>query len=138
MKKQDKETTLAQGAEVVNGSASTETREIGVNLPVVQKKAVDLATTIKGVEALHKKIQHRDRLEYYTEELQSFSVEPKEEDLESTNRYYGCKLEITDDHGNSFELKHPVVIKEVIDFMFGRFSARKAEIEAEIVFPTAA
>ena len=138
MENKSKTDLKAQGAAAVNGTNGTAERKLGVNLPAVQKKAIDLATVIKTVDELHKKVKQRDKLEYYSDELRSFSVQPSEEELEGVNRFMGCSIKITDDNSRQFELRNPIVIKDVIEFMFGRFEARKAEIEAELIFPNAA
>lgn len=110
--------------------------EIGKNLPAVIKPDLTLPQTIKTVEMLHKMIMHRDRLEFYATELQNFQLKKRDEDLEATNYYSGCKIEITDDSNHKFSLKHPGVIMEVVEFMAGRFNARRVELEGEIKLPS--
>lgn len=110
--------------------------EIGNHLPAVIIPALTLPQTIKTVEELFRKIQHRDRLELYSEKLSDFVIKKTDEDLEPSNYYTGCRLEIKDDENNVFSIKHPLVIKETIDFMRGRFTARLKEIEAQIKLPT--
>ena len=109
--------------------------EIGKNLPAVQAKAMELPIVIKTVEELFKKIQHRDKLESYTQQLSDFVINKTDEDLEPTSYFVGCRLEITDDANAKFQLKHPVVIKEVIEFIKGRFTVKLAEIEKQIKLP---
>jgi hypothetical protein len=128
----------AQGANAPKGTETATVRELGKNLPAVQHQAITLAKTIKTVEELHVKIKQRDRLELYTDQLSKFDIKKTDEDLGEASYYAGCKLELRDDDNRTFVTKHPVVIKEVIKFMFERFDARRAEIEKSIQLPNVA
>lgn len=136
METKDKKTVVAQGA----GTEKNNVRELGKNLPMVQpNSAVVLAQTIKTVTDLHTKIRHLDKIEAYTDELEKFKVKKVEENLDGNGSYYaGCKMELRDDDNRIFTLKHPVVIKEVIEFVLGRFNARKTELETQIKLPNKA
>lgn len=94
-----------------------------------------LMETMKIIDELHQKTRHRNKLEVYSDMLGKFSIEQKKEDLLEKNYYSGCSLVITDDKRESFELRHPVLISEVVDFLQSKFSLKLAEIEAEIVLP---
>jgi hypothetical protein len=134
------ENASAQGAEAKEtkgkGKKEAQVREIGKNLPMVQQKAITLAQTIKTVTDLHTKVRHLDKLEEYTDQLSKFTVKHKAEDLDSGGGYYaGCKLELRDDDNRQFTLKHPVLVKEVIEFLFKRMEVKRQEIEASIKLP---
>lgn len=138
------ESTNVQGTETTKvettannvKKAGAEVRQLGKNLPAVQQKALSLAQTIKTVTDLNTKVKHLNSLEAYSQKLENFTVKKKEEDLDTNINYYtGCKFELRDDDNQIFTLKHPVLVKEVIDFVKKRLDAKRAEIEATIKLP---
>lgn len=100
------------------------------------KKAVlNLAETMKLVEELHMKKRHRDRLEVSIDELESFEIKQKDEDLGDKSYYTGCHISIKDDNRTEFLTKNPAIIAEVVNFLKQKFSDKLTEIEALIVLP---
>lgn len=94
-----------------------------------------LMETMKIINELHQKTRHRNKLEVYSDILGKFSIEQKQEDLLEKNYYSGCILVINDDKREKFELRHPVLIGEVVEFLRLKFMEKLAEIEAEIILP---
>lgn len=94
-----------------------------------------LEETMRIINDLHTKTRQRNRLDVYTDLLKQFDIDQKADDLSTESNYYGCSLMIKDDKRRDFELKHPVIIKDVIDFLVQKFEAKRAEIEAEIILP---
>jgi septin family protein len=126
----------AQGA----GTQNDNVREIGANLPMViakEAEALSLAQTIKAVEDLTKLIKHRDLFEQYRDELKDFSIRHTDSALEEKSNFVNCGLEITDDNGETFEIKSPSVIKAVVEYLANQFDVRLQETEAKIKFPLA-
>lgn len=91
--------------------------------------------TVKIVNALHQKASHCIRLGFYIDRLEDFEIEQKEEDLLKKDYYTGCSLVIKDDQRREFELKNPVLIQEVIEYLGKRLQAKRSELEAEIILP---
>lgn len=104
--------------------------------PETVKPALNLESTLKLVEELHRRKRQRDRLMETIENLESFEIE-QQEDAEQTdgNYYQGCKLVIEDDNRNQFVTKNPVIIQAVAQFVSDMCRNRMAEIEAGIVIP---
>lgn len=94
-----------------------------------------LEETMRIINDLHTKTRQRNRLDVYTDLLKQFEIDQKAEDLSTNTNYYGCNLIIKDDKRRDFELRNPVIIKEVVDFLAKRFADKRAEIEAEIILP---
>jgi hypothetical protein len=66
--------------------------------------------------------------------LDSFEIAQQEQAEEADgNKFQRCELVITDDKGNEFVAKYPLVIQATVEFIKGRFIERLAEVEAEIV-----
>lgn len=91
--------------------------------------------TIKIVNALHQKATHCIRIGYYIDRLEDFVIEQKEEDLLKKDNYSSCSLLIRDDQRKEFELKNPVLIQEVIEYLGKRLQDKRAELESEIILP---
>lgn len=101
-----------------------------------QNHKPNLEETSKIISSLHEKIRHVTRLGFYIDRLDEFEIEQKDEDLLKQDHYYqGCTLTIRDDKRKEFELKNPVLIGKVIDFLGGLLQDRRSEIEAEIILP---
>lgn len=101
-----------------------------------EKPALNLESTLKLVEELHRRMVQRGRLVHTIDNLDKFELEQKEEAEDTTSNYYqGCELEITDDKRNKFSTKNPVIIKAVALFVRDLCTNRLAEIEAEITIP---
>jgi hypothetical protein len=101
----------------------------------IMKLGLNLEQTLELVTKLNKKAQQRNRLMAYIEKLRNFEIEQKEETLEGSRFYNGCILVLKDDKGESFEMKNPVIISEVVKFLNQKFEEKAAEIEVEIVLP---
>lgn len=100
------------------------------------KPALNLESTLKLVEELHRRMVQRGRLVHTIDNLDKFEIEQKEDAEDTTLSYYqGCELEITDDKRNKFSTKNPVIIKAVALFVRDLCTKRLAEIEAEITLP---
>jgi len=101
-----------------------------------QKPKPNLEMTTNIISSLHNKIKHVARLTHYIENLEGFTIEQENEDLTKTDYHYqGCALVINDDNRNKFELRNPVLIGEVVNFLNDRLVNKRSEIEAEIVLP---
>ena len=101
-----------------------------------EKPALNLESTLKLVEELHRRMVQRGRLVHTIDNLDKFEIEQKQEAEDTTSNYYqGCELEITDDKRNKFSTKNPVIIKAVALFVRDLCTNRLAEIEAEITIP---
>jgi len=102
-----------------------------------QKPALNLEETLKLVAELAKRTALRDRYKSYIDHLAGFEQEQKEnvDELEDETAFQQCELVITDNKGNRFSTKSPLVIKGTVVFISGRFAERMAEVEAGIVLP---
>ena len=105
-------------------------------IPQPTKPALNLESTLKLVEEMHRKIKQRTKLQDTIDNLESFEVELRDEaDTTDTNYYTGCKLIIEDDKRNSFETKNPTIIWAVAQMVNSMCVDKLAEIEAGIVLP---
>lgn len=100
-----------------------------------KKPVLNLAETMKLVEDLHMKKRHRDRLEVSIDELESFDIKQKDEDLGDKSYYTGCHISIKDDNRAEFLTKNPAIISEVVFYLKQKFADKLTEIEASIVLP---
>jgi len=116
---------------------TSEIEEAQIVEPTKEQQPIkpNLMETMKIIDELHQKTRHRNKLEVYSDLLGRFSIEQKKEDLLEKNYYSGCSLVITDDKRDNFELRHPVLIGEVVEFLKSKFNVKLAEIEAEIILP---
>lgn len=112
---------------------SIQIEEAEIVPPTAPKPNLD--ETMKIIYDLHTKTRQRNRLDYYSDQLKQFEIDQTAEDLTEKSNYYGCNLSIKDDKRRDFELKNPVIIKEVVEFLTERFCTKRAEIEAQIVLP---
>jgi hypothetical protein len=104
--------------------------------PQPAKTVLNLESTLKLVEEMHRKIKQRTKLQDTIDNLESFEVELRDEaDTTDTNYYTGCKLIIEDDKRNSFETKNPTIIWAVAQMVNSMCVDKLAEIEAGIVLP---
>lgn len=99
------------------------------------KRGLNLEQTLKLVEDLHLKKRQRDRLEFSINQLNSFVVDKKQEDLDDKSYYQGCEITLKDDHRNEWSTKNPVIIRDVIEYLNIRFLEKLTELEATIVLP---
>lgn len=101
-----------------------------------QKPVMNLESTLKLVEELHRRKIQRDKLIDTIETLGDFEVLQKDEaDETNGNAYQGCTLKITDDQRREFSTKNPVIIKTVAEFINRLCAERLMEIEAGIIIP---
>lgn len=99
------------------------------------KLGLNLAETMRLVEDLHMKKRHRDRLEMSIDELESFEIKKRDEDLDDKNYYSGCLITIEDDERGKFITKNPAIIADVVKYLKAKFTEKLIEIEASIVLP---
>jgi hypothetical protein len=102
---------------------------------VAEKPVLNLESTLKLVEELHKRKVHRDNLLGTIKNLDEFKVmvqDDEEEDLDSA-QFQGCKLTIEDDNRNSFSTKNPFIIKAVAEYVNNLCVKKLADIEANLV-----
>lgn len=111
--------------------------ESNVNQPVFSP-ALNLESTLKVVDDLHRKCIQRVNLLTRINELEAFEIALIEEgdELES-NHFQGCKLMIVDDKNRQFITTTSGLIKLVAEFISQACLTKLGEIESNIVFPRA-
>lgn len=103
---------------------------------VPQKIVLNLESTLKLVEELHRRKIQRDRLIDTIDTLEAFEVAQIDDaDETEANHFQGCVLTIEDDNRRKFTTKNPVIIQAVAQFVNGMCVNRLAEIEAGITIP---
>ena len=99
---------------------------------------LNLETTLKVVDDLHRRSIHRVNLISRIKQLEAFEVElTQEHDELEDNPYQGCKLIIEDDKQRRFVTTTPGLIRLVSPFIFNACHEKLADIEESIVFPRA-
>ena len=100
------------------------------------KVGLNLESTLKVVEDLHRKSIQRINLISRIKQLETFEVilSTENDELEE-NPYQGCKLIIEDDKGRRFTTTTPGLIRLVSQFIFTACLEKLADIEAHIVLP---
>lgn len=102
------------------------------------KFALNLESTLKVVDDLHRRSIQRVNLIARIKQLTAFEVALAQENDElEDNPYQGCKLIIKDDKNREFITTTPGLIRLVSQYIFDACSDKLAEIEANIVFPNA-
>ena len=102
------------------------------------KFALNLESTLKVVDDLHRRSIQRVNLIARINQLTAFEVALAQENDElEDNPYQGCKLIIKDDKNREFITTTPGLIRLVSQYIFDACSDKLAEIEANIVFPNA-
>ena len=102
-----------------------------------EKPALNLESTLKLVEELHRRKIQRDKLLETIETLEAFEVAQKEDAEETdSNHFQGCVLTIEDDNRRKFSTKNPVIIFSVAQYVNSMCVNRLAEIEAGITIPS--
>jgi len=100
------------------------------------KPALNLESTLKLVEELHRRKIQRDKLLSTIGTLEEFEVAQKDDAEETdSNHYQGCELTIEDDKRRSFSTKNPFIIKKVAEYVNTLCLDKLAEIEGEIFLP---
>jgi len=101
-----------------------------------EKPALNLETTLKVVEDLHRRSIQRDNLLSRIRQLEAFEIAQMEEsdELES-NHFQGCQLIIGDDKGRKFITQTAGLIKLTAEFIRTACIQKLGEIEADIVLP---
>ncbi|MCO5950913.1 hypothetical protein [Mucilaginibacter flavidus] len=100
------------------------------------KFALNLESTLKVVDDLHRRSIQRVNLIARINQLTAFEVALAQENDElEDNPYQGCKLIIKDDKNREFITTTPGLIRLVSQYIFDACSDKLAEIEANIVFP---
>ncbi|GGI23355.1 MULTISPECIES: hypothetical protein [Pedobacter] len=125
------EATKAEAEQPKAEPTKTEVKEVAP-----QKIALNLESTLKLVEELHRRKMQRDRLLDTIDTLEAFEI-AQQEDAEETdsNHFQGCVLTIEDDERRKFSTKNPVIIQAVAQFVNRMCVDRLAEIEAGITIP---
>lgn len=127
-KPQEKATT----AEPKSEPAKAEVKEQAKEKPIL-----NLESTLKLVEELHRRKIQRDKLLNTIDTLESFEV-AQLDDAEETdsNHFQGCELTIEDDDRRTFVTKNPYIIQKVAEYINALCLDRLAEIEGEIIIPS--
>ncbi len=100
------------------------------------KPVLNLESTLKLVEELHRRKIQRDRLLETIDTLEAFEVAQIDDaDETEANHYLGCVLTIEDDNRRKFTTKNPVIIQAVAQYVNNMCVDRLAEIEAGITIP---
>lgn len=102
------------------------------------KTVLNLESTLKLVEELHRRKTFRDKLMLEIDNLDHFEVDLKEDDEEtdiSRNYFQGCELTIKDSKGRVFNTKNATVIWTTAQMIANLFVNKLAEIEAGIILP---
>jgi len=100
------------------------------------KPVLNLESTLKLVEELHRRKVQRDKLMDTIQSLEAFEVNQKDEAEESgITNYSRCELTIADDKGKSFTTKNPVIIFHVTEYVNALCIDKLAQIEAGIIIP---
>ena len=100
------------------------------------KPVLNLESTLKLVEELHRRKVQRDKLMETIQNLEAFEVNQKDEAEESgITNYSRCELTIADDKGKSFTTKNPVIIFHVTQYVNALCIDKLAQIEAGIIIP---
>lgn len=101
-----------------------------------EKPAMNLESTLKLVEELHRRKLQRERLLDTITTLEAFEVAQQDDAEETdTNHFQGCALTIEDDDRRKFTTKNPVIIFSVAQYVNSLCVNRLAEIEAGITIP---
>lgn len=100
------------------------------------KIVLNLESTLKLVEELHRRKVQRDRLLDTIDTLGVFEVSQIDDaDETDANHVQGCTLTIEDYNRRKFTTKNPVIIQAVAHFVNNMCGNRLAEIEAGITIP---
>ena len=100
------------------------------------KPALNLESTLKLVEELHRRKIQRDKLLDTINTLEAFEVAQIEDgDETDAGRFQGCTLTIEDDSRRKFITKNPVIIWSVSQYVNSLCIDKLAEIEAGITIP---
>ena len=101
-------------------------------------RALNLESTLKVVEDLHRRSLQRINLLDRIKQLETFEIAQMEDsdELES-NHFQGCQLIISDDKNRKFVTNTAGLIKLVSQFIYDACQEKLTEIEANIVFPNA-
>ncbi|MEJ7691571.1 hypothetical protein [Daejeonella sp.] len=100
------------------------------------RPVLNLESTLKVVQDLHRRSIQRDNLLTRIGQLEAFEISLIEgsDELES-NYFQGCKLTITDDKGKQFTTNTAGLIRMVSQFIYEACIEKLQDIEANIVFP---
>lgn len=124
----------APKAEAEQPKAEPTKQEVKQEAP--QKIVLNLESTLKLVEELHRRKIQRDRLLDTIDTLEAFEVAQIDDaDETEANHFQGCVLTIEDDNRRKFSTKNPVIIQAVATFVNNMCVNRLAEIEAGITIP---
>ena len=129
--------TTGQGIDEAPKAEEVKAEELKVEVKPV-KFALNLESTLKVVDDLHRRSIQRVNLISRIKQLTAFEVALTQENDElEDNPYQGCKLIIKDDKNREFITTTPGLIRLVSQYIFDACSEKLADIEANIVFPNA-
>ena len=98
------------------------------------KPALNLESTLKLVEELHRRKIQRNKLLETINTLEAFEVAQIEDGDETGNNHFqGCTLMIEDDSRRKFITKNPVIIWSVSQYVNSLCVEKLSEIEAGII-----
>ena len=102
------------------------------------KPVLNLESTLKVVEGLHRRSLQRINLLNRIKQLETFEIAQMEDSDElEGNHFQGCQLIISDDKNRKFVTNTAGLIKLVSQFIYDACQEKLTEIEAHIVFPNA-
>lgn len=97
---------------------------------------ISLKAKQEAIEELHRKNILIERIEENAKRLKAFQIELQEEPDNTDSAYWdGCTLTIVDDKRNEYKLRNPRLIDACVQFLTETFTLKKAELEAEIMWP---
>lgn len=133
----DKQQEKATDEKKVVSPISAPKEPKGVEIaPKLEKFALNLESTLKLVEELHRRKIQRDKLIDTIDTLDAFEVAQKDDAEETdSNHFQGCELSIADDKHREFSTKNPFIIKKVAEYINALCMDRLTEIEGEIQLP---
>lgn len=102
----------------------------------VTNRGLNLESTLKVVEGLHRKSLQRINLIDRIKQLEAFEIAQMEDSDELENNHFqGCQLIISDDKNRKFVTKTAGLIRMVSQYIYNACQEKLTEIEADIVFP---
>lgn len=87
----------------------------------------------KYFDGLHRLVTMRERYEEHKEALENIVVTDKEEAQFEVTAYHGMGITITDSKNNTYEIKHPYLVKLTCEFLAAHFTQKVAECEDKIL-----
>jgi hypothetical protein len=140
----DHETVTGQdapGSEQTQGTTTADNAEPTGNQPfakaALRKKASEVMTVeniVKWVADMNYLNNALARLKDNADRLRAFEIAQKAEPDDTESSYWsGCVLTIKDDNRKEYTLKNPALIAMTVEFLFGTYDNKAAEIESTIM-----